>query len=184
MSRLHGGCPSRETLSAFFDGEAGAPWRGAIEAHVGGCARCQAALAGYRRLRQILASDGLPPLPELPLPLPTAPRQRVPLWRRRVALPLPAVAAAALAVLALGLGMALVASRTRLPWMSIKRGPAGTTELKVTAPVDELEQLLRALNRQTSSHEIVIHLPAESQLILMGQPQLMREADFSRGRKW
>jgi anti-sigma factor RsiW len=175
-------CPAGDTLSAWFDGEIGAPWHQAIETHLVGCPRCRAAVARLERLRERLAGDPWPVVRELP-PLAAALPRPVPLWRRRLALPLPAVAAAGLAIAGLGLALAIQSARTALPWMSIKRGPTGTTELKVAAPVDDLEQLLNSLSQQARTREIVIQLPADSQLILMGQPQLMREADFSRGQR-
>jgi hypothetical protein len=68
--------------------------------------------------------------------------------------------------------------------MSIRHGPAGTTEVIVAAPVEDLEQLLRTLDQPSRASQLVIHLPADSQLIMVGEPQLVREADYSRGRRW
>jgi hypothetical protein len=95
----------------------------------------------------------------------------------------PAAAAAALAILALVVALAAVAGRTAQPWMSIRHGPSGSTEVIVAAPVEDLEQLLRTLNQPPQTTGLVIQLPADSQLIMMGEPQLVREADYSRGRR-
>jgi hypothetical protein len=54
----------------------------------------------------------------------------------------------------------------------------------VAAPVEDLEQLLRTLDQPSRASQLVIHLPADSQLIMVGEPQLVREADYSRGRRW
>ena len=77
-----------------------------------------------------------------------------------------------------------MAGRTVQPWMRIRHGPSGSTEVIVAAPIDDLEQLLRTLDQPPRSSELVIHLPADSQLIMVGEPQLVREADYSRGRQW
>jgi hypothetical protein len=178
-------CPSGDTLSAFVDGEVQAPWDRLLAQHLQSCPACLATVSRLRRLRELLAADPMPePRPE-PKPLPEG-RQRirpVGVWKRRIALPVPAAAAAALAILALGVTLALVAGRTTLPWMSIRHGPTGTTEVIVAAPIDDLEQLLRTLDQPPQTSGLLIRLPADSQLIMMGEPQLVREADFSRGRR-
>ncbi|OHD70789.1 MAG: hypothetical protein A2V99_00050 [Spirochaetes bacterium RBG_16_67_19] len=183
MSRSGLRCPSGDTLSAFVDGEVQAPWDQVLARHLQACPACLATVARIRRLRELLAADPLPP-PELrPLPEGRERIRPVAVWKRRIALPVPAAAAAALAILALGVALAAVAGRTAQPWMSIRHGPSGSTEVIVAAPIDDLEQLLRTLNQPPQTTGLVIQLPADSQLIMMGEPQLVREADFSRGRR-
>ncbi len=182
MRRLGAGCPTRDTLSAFVDGELRDPWDQALARHLETCPACLETVARFRRLHELLVSD---PAPEARLAAPS-PRKRpkpVPVWKRRVALPLPAAAAAALAVLALGVALALVAVRTSLPWMRIRHAPTGATEVIVAAPIDDLEQLLRNLDQPPQTTGLVIHLPADSRLLMMGEPQLVREADYSRGHR-
>lgn len=53
----------RETLTAYVDGELGAPERVALEAHLPGCAECQAEVAAQRQTRALLRG-----LPELAAP--------------------------------------------------------------------------------------------------------------------
>ena len=180
MSSFGHGCPTGETLSAYLDGEQKAPQD--IVRHLEGCPECRAALGRLARVRERLAADPLPQ-PSWP-PLPQLRPRPVPLWRRRIALPLPAAAAAALAIVGLGIALIAAAGRTPLSWMSIRRAPTGATELIVAAPVEDLEQLLQSLDRSAQSSELVIRLPADSQLIMEGEPQLVREADYSRGRRW
>ncbi len=105
---------------------------------------------------------------------------RLPVWRRRVTLPLPAAAAAAVLILALAVALGISSARNGLRRMSIRRGPAGMTEVEVAAPVRDLERLLRSLDKQSPSQQVIITLPAHSNLILMGEPRLVREADFGR----
>ncbi len=192
MSVKRSGCPGGEVLSAFLDRETESPWREAIARHLQDCPACRQRLERLERLRELLARE---PTPE-PAGLPASVRQRLAqiesgsssrpaaFWRRRIALPLPAAAAGALAILALALALGLLSARKDLRRMSIRRSPAGTTEVEVAAPVRDLERLLRSLDQQQSpSQEVIITLPPNSNLILMGQPQLVREADFVRVMK-
>ncbi len=183
MSRLGARCPTRDSLSAFVDGELQAPRDQALARHVEACSACLETVARFRRLRELLVSDPAPE-PRLAAPAPSSRQPRpVPVWRKRVALPLPAAAAAALAILALGVALAVVGVRSTLPWMRIRHAPTGATEVIVAAPIDDLEQLLRTLDQPPQTTGLVIHLPANSRLLMMGEPQLVRETDFSRGRR-
>ena len=176
-------CPARDSLSAFVDGELQAPWQQAVARHVEACPACLETVARFQRLRELLTSD---PAPEPRLAAPPQPSRKpgpVPVWKRRIALPLPAAAAAALAIVVLGVALALVAGRTRLPWMRIRHAPTGATEVIVAAPIDDLEQLLRNLDQPPQTTGLVIQLPADSRLLMMGEPQLVREADYSRGHR-
>jgi anti-sigma factor RsiW len=190
MSARRGGCPGGEALSAFLDRETESPWHETIAEHLRGCPACRERLSRLERLRQLLAGD---PTPE-PVGLTASIRQRLaqaesglaahpPFWRRRIALPLPAAAAGALAILGLALALGLLSARKDLRRMSIRRSPAGTTEVEVAAPVRDLERLLRSLDQQSPSQEVIITLPPNSNLILMGRAQLVREADFVRVMK-
>jgi anti-sigma factor RsiW len=180
MSSFGYGCPTGETLSAYLDGEVKAPRQ--IAEHLDGCPACRLVLARLARVRERLASDPLPDV--VPPPLPEIRPRPVPLWKRRIALPLPAAAGAILAILGLGFALIATVGRAPLSWMSIRRAPTGATELIVAAPVEDLEQLLGSLDRSSQGPQLVIHLPADSRLMMTGEPQLVREADYSRGRRW
>jgi len=180
MSSFGWGCPKGKVLSAYLDGEEKAAQD--IARHLEGCPTCRAALARLERVRERLEGD---PSPQAVMPpLPQFRPRPVPLWRRRITLPLPAAAGAALAIVALGIALIATAGHDPLSWMSIRRAPTGATELIVAAPVEDLEQLLRTLDRSTQAQELVIQLPADSRLIMEGEPQLMRAADYSRWRQW
>ncbi len=184
MNGLRARCPAGDTLSAYVDGEVQAPWDQVLARHVEACPVCLEKVARFRRLHERLLADPAPQPSPAPLP-PRRQRHRpAPFWKRRIALPLPAAAAAALAILGLGIALAAVARmRTTQPWMSIRQAPTGVTEVIVAAPIDDLEQLLRTLDQPPQTTGLLIQLPANSQLIMMGEPQLVREADYSRGRR-
>ena len=180
-------CPTSEMLSAFMDRETGYPWNKLIERHLEGCHQCRGTLIRLRKLRDLLAADPPPDVrgsfESLQERFPAAGHRRTPLWKQRVALPLPALAGAVLLIVVLGFMLALLTARIEWRKMSIRRGPAGTMQVEVAAPVRDLETLLRSLDQQSFSQEIIINLPSDSHLIMLGKPQLLREAEFSRVRQ-
>jgi anti-sigma factor RsiW len=184
-------CPEGELLSAFFDGEVQAPWAERVEEHVRTCTRCRERLERLRRLRELLQSD---PEPEYQRSLQhtwEALLSRIwrsfnrgrSFWRTRVAVPLPAAAAALFLLFALGVLLVFATVRPSLPWMTIKREGTGVTEVQVAAPIKDLEALIRSLDSQPATEEIIITLPEESTFILMGEPRMLRAADYHGGAR-
>jgi anti-sigma factor RsiW len=182
-------CPDGELLSAYFDGEVRAPWDGRIREHLRTCSRCRERLAQLGKLRELLQGDPEPANERGFQLTREALIARVwrsfnrgrSFWRTRVAVPLPAAAAALAILLGLGVLLAIVTIRPSLPWMTIRRGPAGTTEVQVAAPIKDLESLIRSLESEPAAQEITITLPEESTFILMGEPRMLRAADYHQG---
>jgi hypothetical protein len=104
-------------------------------------------------------------------------------WRTRVAVPLPAAAAGLVLLVGLAALLVVATVRTSVPWMSIKREPSGTTEVQVAAPIKDLEALIRSLDTQPASQEVVITLPEDSSFVLMGEPRMLRAADYHQGAR-
>ena len=179
-------CPDGELLSAYFDGEVQTPWAGRIGEHVKICSRCRERLAQLERLRDLLQRDPEPAHHRSSQLTREALIGRVwrsfnrgrSFWRTRVAVPLPAAAAALALLLGLGVLLAIAAVRPSLPWMTIKRGPTGITEVQVAAPIGDLEALIRSLEAQPATQEITITLPEDSTFIIMGEPRMLRAADY------
>ena len=184
-------CPDGELLSAYFDGELQAPWDGRIRAHLEGCSRCRERLEQLQALRRVLQGDSEPDHQRSFQLTREALTARVwrsfnrgrSFWRTRVAVPLPAAAAALALLLGLGVLLAIATIRPSLPWMTIRRGPAGTTEVQVAAPIKDLESLIRSLETQPATQEITITLPEDSTFILMGEPRMLRAADYHQGMR-
>ncbi len=180
-------CPDREILSAWMDGELEAPWSGAVEEHLRGCAECREKLGALERTRELLQSD---PEPELAGPMERvrrsvlarglAERPATPFWRRKVAMPVPLAAAAMLLVMLLAGALVLSLARGSLGLMAISRPPSGGTEIRIAAPVNDLETLLGAIDRQAASGEDVIKLPKDVVLTTVGEPRMGREDEFVR----
>jgi len=182
-------CPNADLLSAFFDGEVESPWSERIQKHVDDCERCQGALAELERLSRVLQED---PEPRIAESLERT-RQRLkngshvahvwrklPFWRIRISLPLPAVAAMFVVFLGMGGVLVFFSTRPNFPFMSIKREPSGVTEVQVAAPIEDLEQLLRSLDREAVNQEIVINLPEDTEFLQFGEPKMLRADEYSR----
>jgi anti-sigma-K factor RskA len=163
-----------------------------IRKHVDDCERCQRTLAELERLSRVLHEDQVPRFEE------SLERTRerlkssshvaqvwrkLPFWRTRISVPLPAVAA--MLVLFLGMGGVLIffSTRPNFPFMSIKREPSGVTEVQVAAPIEDLEQLLRSLDREAVNQEIIINLPEDTEFLQFGEPKMLRADEYSRRQR-
>ena len=180
-------CPDREILSAWLDGEIDAPWDRALEEHVSSCPDCRTRLErlevvrrslleapvpdwrpAMERVRSSLVSRGLARVPA------------VPAWRRRVSLPLPAAAAAAVLILLLAGALAVSVVRSSIGMVRITRRGSSGMEIRIAAPVGDLESLLRSIDGGTGAPEDVIRLPKDVRLVPVGEPLMGRENDFPR----
>jgi anti-sigma factor RsiW len=181
-------CPDRELLSAYFDDEVHAPWADRVREHVSTCSRCRERLEQLRRLKELLRAETEPDYQQAYQRTLEAVQSKVwqsfnrgrSFWRTRVAVPLPAAAAALALVLGMAVLLVIATVRPSLPWMTIKREPSGTTEVQVAAPIKALEALIRSLDAQPATQEIIITLPEDSKFILMGEPRMLRAADYHR----
>jgi hypothetical protein len=182
-------CPNPDLLSAFFDGEVESPWSESIEEHVEACHRCRQTMAGLESLREVLRADEEPPV-EGPLERtrerlqsrrsPRVWRRRHPLWRTRISVPVPAIAAMFLVFVGMGGLLIFLSVRPNFPFMSIKRQPSGITEVQVAAPIEDLEQLLKSLDREPGNQQLVIILPADTEFLKFGEPRMLRADEYSR----
>ncbi|GAG53045.1 unnamed protein product, partial [marine sediment metagenome] len=154
-------CPEAETLSAYIDGEIETPWKQRIAEHIQGCISCQKLVEELLQVRNILHEDKEPSfeslLERLKEKIARAELRRgldhVSFWEKKVALPLPVAGIAALLILLLGISLIFLSVRPDYRRMSIKRGPSGTTEVQVAAPIEDLELLLKSLDDQVFKQE-------------------------------
>jgi anti-sigma factor RsiW len=181
-------CPDRDILSAWMDGELEAPWSRAVEEHLAACAQCRERLAVLERTRALLRAD---PEPDLAAPMERV-RQSVlaqglaqpspvaRFWQRKVALPVPLAAAAVLLVMLLAGALVLALAQGSFGLIAISRPPAGGTEIRIAAPINDLNTLLGSLNQQAAFREDVIKLPKDVVLTPIGQPRMGKEQEFIR----
>jgi len=182
-------CPDREILSAWLDGEIDAPWDRALEEHVGSCPECRALLERLEAVRRTMLEapvpDWRPAMERVRSSLVArgfASEKVAPVWRRRVSLPVPLAVAAAALVLVLAGALTVSVVRSSFGMVRITRQGAGGTEIRIAAPVSDLETLLQSINKDTGSPEGVIVLPKDVQLLPVGEPRMGKETEFSRRR--
>jgi hypothetical protein len=180
-------CPDRDILSAFIDGEVGAPWRGAIEAHLASCADCRAFVDGLLSTGSAIREEGSPdwtgPMERVRRGLLARASSRpapVRFWRRRLSVPVPVAAAAAAAVIGIASALTAVSLRGPVGHVRITRAPAGATEIQISAPIGDLETLLRSVGGGDASQEDVFTLPKNVLLYPVGEPRMGKAAEFTR----
>jgi predicted anti-sigma-YlaC factor YlaD len=180
-------CPDREILSAYFDDEIPAPWRGEMAAHVASCERCRALLAGLESTRRALAHDDEQAwrapmervrrriLAHTPLV-----RPRVAAWRRQVSVPLPLAVLAAALLLTFGISLAALAMRQTMGYIRVTKAPAGGTEYQFAVPYDKVEALLKSMGGADATIESVMTIPKSVKLIPVGEPRMGKAGEFLR----
>jgi anti-sigma factor RsiW len=180
-------CPDREVLSAWLDGEVESPWDRALEEHVRSCPDCRARLERLEAVRRSLLEspvpDWRPAMERVRSSLVSrglAQEKTVPVWRRRVSLPVPLAVAAGLLVMLLAGALAVSVVRSSFGMVRITRHGSSGTEIRIAAPVSDLESLLRSVDKDTASPEDVITLPKDVQLLPVGEPRMGKEAEFLR----
>jgi anti-sigma factor RsiW len=180
-------CPDRQILSAWLDGEIDAPWDGALEEHVGSCPDCRARLERLEAVRRSLLEapepDWRPAMERVRSSLVSrglAAERTAPVWHRRVSLPVPLAAAAVLLVLVLAGALAVAVVRSSYGMVRITRQGSSGMEIRIAAPVSDLESLLQSIDANAGSLEDVIMLPKNVPLLSVGQPLMGKETEFSR----
>ena len=177
-------CPDRQLISLYLDGELPSPWKEKLESHLGECASCAGALESVR--------GGAAALSDLPaagledararvwrkVAVRADARPRPSAWNRRIAMPIPAAIAAMLIVaLAAAGGMGMARAPSDRDAVAIV-----PTAQNVAIPVSDIGSVLRYLEAQDSSADIVIiRLPEAANFSSAGEPTLIRAADY-RGR--
>ncbi len=184
-------CPDSELLSAWIDGEVPSPWRENIDKHIGACAACSASVASMRRVQGMLSADSavndaaaLGAKDRVAARLSAMPWSRSlevrPLWFRRYALPLPAIAAAAVVLVTLSFALVASNARNNELRLAIRRGVEATP---VAASGLGMESLVDFIGKQNGAVNINITLPAEAFGGKLGEPVIIREADWNAGSR-
>ena len=180
----------REILSAYLDSEVESPWREAVAAHLAGCDACRSLLsrmeATRRLLREDVSHDPAGPMERIRTRILSQGIRRLsapPFWRRRLSVPVPLAAGASAIVFLMAIALVLVLFRLNIGTVHITRAPAGTTEIKIAAPVGDLENLLKTFETQDASQD-VITIPKDFRLTPVGEPLMGTEAEFPRKKPW
>jgi len=191
-------CYDKITLSAFSDGELEIGKRREIEGHLQTCKRCSSIVVEYQRLHEILSVPEEDRIAEFTMRehnswnrLQTRIRREktgagVPFWRRRIMVPLPVAAGVLFAV-----GI-LISALVITPGILLPDDTATVIAQQVNqeaSPVysgsdpslAELEKLVQFLSNQGAAIEVKIELPATSHFEVIGEPQLIKAADYRKG---
>ncbi len=184
-------CPDRHILSAYLDGELEPPWDKAVAEHLAVCQACsllyERLAQASRALREESPADWRAPMERVRLALRThtpPPRREPSVWERRVSVPLPVAALAAALVLLFGITLAVTQLRPRIGLVRITKAPAGGTEIQISAPISELETLLKSVGAEDSAREDVILLPKNVRLLPVGEPRMGKAAEFPKVKTW
>jgi len=181
-------------LSAWIDGEVPSPWSEAIERHLDGCASCAEAARSLRLVGERLRAEsaGIDAAAEsaaarvydrvAPSLRPSAvagnavPKASSALWARRLAVPVPAAVAAALAIAAMAFALVTSGRRNAEMRMAMERAYEATPVASAG-----IESVIDYLSRQNSAVNINITLPPEAFGGSVGDPFIVREADYRGG---
>ena len=177
-------CPSKDVLSAYYDGELLAAWRARVEDHLQRCSACRDGLLEFSRLREALVAEDEPHFVDamartrnvLALQGRGAP-PRPRLWYRRVSVPVPIAALAAAAVFLFGLGMFASLSRRPSSTVRFTAAPTGHTQFEIEGDPEDVSRLLQALNHESPNRIVTFDIPADIQLVRMGEPALRPALD-------
>ena len=77
-----------------------------------------------------------------------------------------------------------VAARSNVGLVRITRAPAGGTEIQISAPICDLETLLRSVGAEDATREDVILLPKNVRLLPVGEPRMGKAAEFPKVKTW
>jgi hypothetical protein len=108
----------------------------------------------------------------------------VSLWRRRLTVPLPVAVAAAALIVCIGAALIMVSVRSTVGHVRITKAPAGGTEIQISAPIGDLESLLRSVGGEDPTQEEIIALPKNVRLLPVGEPRMGKAAEFPRNSTW
>ncbi len=176
-------CPDEELLSAYLDGEVPSPWKERIEERLEQNPDCREELRRLSAVRTFLHQE---PTPDFVLSQKAVwdrlsthdfSRRTRPIWRRRVSVPVPLAAAAAALFLLLSGTLLWYNGRATVPAAQL---PIAAGEIDLTVRIGDvgIDELLRMINESEHIGEVKVQLPESARFHFLGEPQLVRAADF------
>ena len=180
-------CPDHQIMSVYFDGELDSPWKEKFEKHLEDCSSCREHLEVYRYTRQRMAEASLIQDRPMELSLMEAmdrvwektgfvikPKRRF--WTSSINIPIPVAAAAGL-VMAVALA-AVIAFRQ--PPKPVSDHQLAGMEMQEMIPVSDMASFFQYLGSDNSADMVIIRLP-ETTFMNVGEPKMLRAADYIRG---
>ncbi len=176
-------CPEKILLSAYSDGEIEDPWKKTLSSHIQECDECRHFIDGLARQKESLKLDSellpsIPPPESIALMIRNRELTKIVLRERRRKL-IPSVSAAAAALFAFFISFFVLNQPADTTLPMVQRLEAAPLSIQVVdADVEDIGRLLELLD---SSSDIHVELPVEVNLILLGDSQLVRAADYNGG---
>ena len=171
-----------EDISAYLDGELPADAARELERKLEADITAREELDRLRGLRRTLHDGGEPDFragqDRVWMNLESRLGLKTPLWRRRVSLPYPAVAAAAVAVFALAGLLAWFVGPSSTGLGGFESASATAADARIAVGGFDGEELLGLLREQDLAGDVSMELPANARFRIMGEPQLMKAAEF------
>jgi anti-sigma factor RsiW len=191
-------CPDSEMVSLYYDAELPSPWKEKMEVHLRECAGCRTRLEQYRNLSCGLNGDSGTVDKALDAAkdrvwerLSTSRRHRLmpgpaKFRYRSVSVPLP-VAIAAVAALIIGFGLLLARKapvNTALQDGALAAGfeSAGLGIEMQTIPASDMSGVIQYLGNDDSGDIVIIRLPESKSFMSLGEPAIVKAADYTRRR--
>ncbi len=174
-------CPDHPTLSAYYDGELEGEIERQVEEHVRECGECSQFVTGYELLHSRL--DRLPDSEvrqaqdrSWPHIMARASFQSaVPLWKRSIQIPATLATAAVAIIMLLSLGILYTIHQPKAP------DPIDLAEGLDRVVVDgSFDEIIQYLANHRGNIVVNFTFPAEHELDFLGEPELIRAADFKR----
>jgi hypothetical protein len=180
-------------LSLYKDSELPSPWKEKLEAHLRECPGCRERLEQFQNLSSELNGDAgdvnmaidaakdrvwetLAATKRRPYRLPAR------FWGRSVSVPLP-LAAAAAAVLILGFGLLLFRQTpAAAPQDGAVAAAFGSTGLGMemqSIPAADISGVLQYLGNDDTADIVIIRLPESKNFMSLGEPAIIKAADYS-----
>jgi len=187
-------CPDSQIISVYLDKELPSPWKEKIEIHFEKCPECKQKLENLKRLSLFLKQDTDQELIETAAGrvwknlVPTRRFRPNPaaIWQRKFSVPLPAAAAAAVVIALLTLlwvrtdrNVSSIASQPQEP--AITNFFLAAEEDIPNIPVSDMNSVLQYLAAE-GSNIIILQLPESKNFSRIGEPEILRAADYSTGR--
>jgi hypothetical protein len=184
-------CPDHQVMSVYFDGELDSPWKEKFEKHLETCSSCRKHLESYQVMRQRLKDASLVHDTPMDQPLMDA-MERVwektgyvirpkrngvrRFWNGSLTIPVPIAAAAGL-IMAIAFA-AIIALRQPV---KISEPQLAGLEMQEMIPVSaDMASFFQYLSSDNSADMVIIRLP-ETTFTNVGEPRMIRAADYTRG---
>jgi len=199
-------CPEPQLLSIYLDGELPSPWKEKLESHLAECSMCREKLANFRQLfsktdaleeQKLMeeTKDKIWRKLQLRRQMGTIRRRSrdYSMWQRRISIPIPMAAAAAVVVMFMTAFVMFKGSSSNNNGYAYIPVDAATTErmgftvaaekeeLPNIIPTADLSDVLQYLGSERSEI-IIIQLPENNSFFRVGEPAMIKAADYNTGR--